>query len=127
MTTRLYFDDEEALLTLFREAFGDRHKVRTASTLAEARRELASCAPDVVISDWSMAESTGVEFLREAARACPGSFRVLLTGQGHVGDFIAELGAGVVQLFITKPWTEGGMRKALERAGADKRGARLKP
>ena len=127
MTSCLYFDDDETPLKLFRETFGDSYDVRTASTLAEARRELAACSPDIVISDWSMPEISGVEFLREVARACPASFRMMLTGRGHVGDVFTEIGTGVIQLFITKPWSETDMRESLERAAADTSGSRPKP
>jgi DNA-binding NtrC family response regulator len=127
MTTCLYFDDEEMLLALFRDMFGGEYDVRTALTLAEARRELSSCSPEIIISDWSMPEISGVEFLREAAKVCPGSFRFLLTGRGHVGDFIMEVAAGIVQFFMPKPWAEEEMREALGRAVADRRSSRLRP
>jgi FixJ family two-component response regulator len=89
--------------------------VQTASTLAEARLMLAQC-PDILISDWSMPEISGIDFLREAAESCPKSFRIMLTGYGQVGDVIEEISAGLVQLFITKPWNESEMRKVLERS-----------
>lgn len=111
----LYFDDEEMQLSLFAEMFCGEYEVRTASTLIEARRILLSC-PDIIISDWSMPEISGIDFLREAANSCPESFRILLTGYGQVGEVIDEVGRGVIRLFIPKPWDETEMRTALERA-----------
>jgi two-component system sensor histidine kinase/response regulator len=122
----LYFDDESVLLDIFGEVFGGEYDVLTASTLAEARQILSRC-PDIVISDMSMPEITGTEFLREAARICPASFRILLTGRVSVFDVIGEVTSGVVQVFISKPWTEAEMRQALDRAAADRRGPRLRP
>lgn len=110
-----YFDDEVVLLETFAEVFQDEYDVQTASSLSEARRMLSDC-PDIIISDWKMPGISGVDFLREAARLCPNSFRVMLTGHGQVWDVIDEITAGVVQLFITKPWSEDKLRKALERA-----------
>jgi DNA-binding NtrC family response regulator len=110
-----YFDDETTLLRLFELMFGDDYDVRTAATLVEARRVLSDC-PDVIISDLSMPEISGVDFLREAARVCPRSFRILLTGHGSVGDFFSEVSAGVIQHFIPKPWDEEQVREALTRA-----------
>lgn len=55
------------------------------------------------MSDWSMPEISGVEFLREAARVCPKAFRILLTGFSHAGEMIEEIRSGVIQLFIPKP------------------------
>jgi len=113
-TSVLYFDDEPVLLDIFRDMFSDTYDVQTASTLPEARSALARC-PDIIISDWSMPEMPGTDFLREAAHTCPDSFRVMLTGYGQVGDVFKEISSGVIQLFITKPWDESDMREVLER------------
>lgn len=112
----LYLDDETMLLNLFKELFRDEYEVETASTLAEARRLLSECRLDVIMSDWSMPEISGVDFLREAARMRPNAFRILLTGFAHVGEFIEEIRTGVIQQFLPKPWNEAEMRQALERA-----------
>jgi DNA-binding NtrC family response regulator len=111
----LYFDDEIVLLSIFQEMFSDEYEVRIASTLSEASLILPKC-PDIIISDWSMPEISGLDFLREAAEVCPDSFRIMLTGYGQVGDVFAEISSGLVQLFITKPWDEADMRETLERA-----------
>lgn len=115
--TVLYFDDEAICLEVFQGYFGDAYDVRTARTLEEARRALDECDFDVVISDRHMPEIDGAEFLREVARRRPRSFRVMLTGEASVGDMLAELGSGVVQLFMTKPWTHELMPLIAERAG----------
>jgi DNA-binding NtrC family response regulator len=111
-----YFDDELVLLDIFREMFSDEYEVWTAANLSEARRIISECTPDIIISDWSMPEISGIEFLREAAGLCPRSFRIMLTGFAQVGDMINEIGTGVIQLFISKPWDEEQMRQALFRA-----------
>ena len=110
-----YFDDDDVLLDIFKEMFRNEYDVRTASTLAEARQRLSEC-PDIIISDWCMPEISGIDFLRESAKTCPESFRIMLTGFAHAGDLIGEISSGVVQLFIPKPWNETGMRETLERA-----------
>ncbi len=53
-----------------------------------------------------MPEIEGTKFLREAARECPGSYRVLLTSAVTVGEVLGEVGSGVIHLFLTKPWDE---------------------
>jgi DNA-binding NtrC family response regulator len=111
-----YFDDEVVHLDIFREMFGDEYDVLVASSLSEARRIISQHAPDIIISDWSMPEISGLEFLREVAATHPDSFRIMITGAGQVGDVITELSSGLVQLFITKPWNEAEMRRSLERA-----------
>lgn len=114
--TILYIDDEAGCLSLFQEIFGGEYEVRTATTLSEARRLLAEHPADIVISDQRMPEIKGTDFLVEVATTQPSSCRVLLTGNITVGDAITEIGAGIVHIFITKPWSVENMRKALGRA-----------
>lgn len=116
--TVFYFDDDARLLEVFREMFGEQYDVQTAATLSEARRVLAECSAEIIISDQSMPEIKGTEFLREAAAVCPKSFRILLTGQVSVGDVLNEVSTGVIHLFEAKPWREERIREILERAGA---------
>ena len=113
-----YLDDEAACVDVFRDMFGDEYDVRTATTLAEARRALSERPADIVISDQRMPEIDGTEFLREVAEAHPASYRVMLTGSATVGDVIQEISVGTVNLFVAKPWTEQNMRQMLERAAA---------
>lgn len=112
-----YFDDEATMLELFEEMFGNEYEVRTASTLAEARRTLSEQPADIIISDQSMPEISGTEFLSEVARLYPSSFRIMLTGSMLVGEALPEISSGIVQLFVTKPWDNQTMRRMLERAG----------
>src|SRR5688572_19812757 len=109
-----YFDDDATQLEVFQTMFGDRFDVRVATKVAEARRVLAECAPDIIISDQKMPEIEGTEFLREAAAVCPDSFRVLLSGAITVGEVLPEVGSGVVHFFAPKPWSEADMRETLE-------------
>lgn len=111
-----YFDDDETLLENFAEMFGDEYEVRTATTLAEAMRILREFEPEIIVSDQLMPEIEGTAFLGEAMSLCPDSFRILLTGWMVVGEVLPELGAGIIHLFLPKPWMEDRMRAALQRA-----------
>jgi DNA-binding NtrC family response regulator len=115
--TIFYIDDEVVCLSLFQKAFGDEYDVRTAASIADARRLLAERPADIVISDQSMPEIKGTDFLAEVAATHPSSYRVLLTGSVHLFGVIPEVGSGLIHLFIPKPWTEHDMRQMLERAG----------
>lgn len=114
--TVFYLDDDASQLDLFREMFGAEYDVRTADAPGEARLMLAECPAEIIISDQLMPGVKGTEFLREAARLCPASCRVLLTGAVAVGEVLPEVGAGVVHIFQPKPWTESEMRRTLDRA-----------
>lgn len=111
-----YLDDDAGCLQVFRDTFGGEYDVRTEMTVAGARRALRERAADIVISDQSMPELSGKEFLREVAAAYPSSYRVLLTGAITVAHALEEVGAGVVHAFVVKPWTEEEMLRVLERA-----------
>jgi DNA-binding NtrC family response regulator len=114
----LYLDDEVSCLDIFRLMFGDDYEVRTALTIDEARRALAEADFDIVFTDYRMPGASGSAFLREVAAARPDSYRVMLTGAMGVGGVLSELSQGIIQLFLKKPWSEEGMRMALELAGA---------
>lgn len=114
--TIFYIDDEAGCLSLFQERFGGDYDVRTTTTLAEARRMLEECPADIVISDQSMTEIKGTDFLSEVATIHPSSYRVLLTGSIGFGQVIPEIGTGIIHFFLPKPWTEESMRHMFERA-----------
>lgn len=114
--TILYIDDEAGCLSLFQEMFGGDYEVRTTTTPTEARRLLAERPADIIISDQCMPEMKGTDFLREVAATQPSSYRVLLTGNMMVGEAIPEIGTGIVDIFIPKPWNGEDMGKALGRA-----------
>lgn len=118
----LYLDDEAQCLDVFQRMFGEEYEVRTASSPAEARRLLWAAPADIVVSDHHMPDVRGTEFLREVAEKYPPTFRILLTGTVLVGSLFHEIGAGVIHLFMTKPWDESDMRRALERASLRARG-----
>jgi FixJ family two-component response regulator len=79
---------------------------------------LSECAADIIITDQSMPEISGSQFLREAVEKCPDSFRIMLTGYSVVGDVFGDVTSGLINIFIVKPWKEEQMRQALERGGA---------
>lgn len=114
--TILYLDDSDSLLRLFEQTFGVEYDVRTAAKPADAFSMLGEREPDVVISDQRMPEMQGTEFLRRVAELHPSCYRVLLTGHATVGGTLREISSGVVEQFLTKPWTADSMREALQRA-----------
>jgi DNA-binding NtrC family response regulator len=99
--------------------FGDEYDVRTASTPEEAHRMLAARPADVVISDQMMPGTTGKVFLAEVAAGYPATYRVLLTGSITVVVALREIGAGVVQAFVAKPWSKEEINRVLERGLAE--------
>jgi DNA-binding NtrC family response regulator len=112
---------------VFRETFGREYDVRTVAGAAEALRMLAERPADIVISDQTMPDIKGTDFLAEVAAAHPSSYRVILTGSISVVSVRPEVGGGLIQLFAPKPWTAESLHQMLERARAhieSKRGGR---
>ncbi len=114
-TAILYFDDEQSCLDVFKACFGGEYDVHTVSTQTDALDALSKSKFDIVISDQLMPEIDGLTFLRKVAASNPETYRVMLTGSIGVGAVIREVSAGIIHLFVTKPWTEAEMKQALER------------
>jgi DNA-binding NtrC family response regulator len=112
----LYFDDDLILLDIFAEMFRHEYEVKTVAALAEARRILSGTGIDIIISDLSMPEISGVDFLREAVEKSPSLVRILVTGYATAGDVLPEIDNGIVQFFLTKPWLEQEMYQVVRRA-----------
>jgi DNA-binding NtrC family response regulator len=115
----IYLDDEAGCLKIFRDFFESEYDVRTTSTPEEARRMLAERPADVIISDQAMPDMNGKDFLAEVAAQHPSVYRVLLTGSITVAGALREIGGGVVQAFVTKPWSKEEIARVIERGSAD--------
>jgi DNA-binding NtrC family response regulator len=115
----LYLDDESICLDVFHHTFSEEYDVRIAKTIAEARQAMAEHSSDILISDQTMPDTSGIDFLREAAIAYPSSVRVLLTGSMCCGEALREISTGTVNMFVTKPWNEEDMSKVLLRASLE--------
>lgn len=97
MPAILYVDDEPELLTLcrlFLEKDG-RHHVETAGSAAEGLQKLHARRFDVIISDYLMPESDGVDFLREVRAEFGNIPFILFTGRGREEVVIEALNLGV--------------------------------
>ena len=76
--------------------------VRTAADLGETERCLAEFAPDVVISDVVLGETSGLELLRRLKAGDPRRPVILITAHGSI-DVAVEAMKGGAEDFLTKP------------------------
>jgi DNA-binding response OmpR family regulator len=77
----LAIDDEAPILDLLREylqAHG--YRISTANTAAEAKRIVASDAPDLILSDLQLQETDGLQLIEEIRVTLPAVPVILLTG-----------------------------------------------
>ena len=99
----LVVDDEEILRNSVRQwlELGG-FSVRVASGADEAIRLLRESLPDVVLSDFRMPQTSGLELMREVHRADPDIPVVLLTAHGDVPLAVAAMRDGAYD-FLQKP------------------------
>ena len=97
MPTVLYVDDEPELLTLcrlFLEKDG-RNTVETAESAADGLKKLRTGHFDVIISDYLMPESDGIEFLKQVRAEFGDIPFILFTGKGREEIVIEAMNLGV--------------------------------
>ena len=116
----LLVDDSPEVLDLVDRALTrDGHRVRVAASIAEARAQLASGHPDVMVLDVALPDGTGIDLCR-ALRSEGARFPILLlTAHGDVPRRVAGLDAGADD-FLAKPFAVAELRarvRALGRRG----------
>jgi response regulator RpfG family c-di-GMP phosphodiesterase/tRNA A-37 threonylcarbamoyl transferase component Bud32 len=102
----LFVDDEERVLNALSHLFRDTYDVDTATSGAAALERLRERRFHVLVSDQRMPEMPGVELLRQAKDAVPGTVRLLLTGYSDLAAIVGSVNDGEVFRFVSKPWQE---------------------
>jgi len=115
----LLVDDEVNITKALRRLLMDidQYDIYIANSGQEGLELLAE-EPDVgvIISDQRMPEMTGVEFLQQARELVPDAVRILLTGYADIEASIAAINEGAVFRYLTKPWDEEMLLKAIAEA-----------
>ncbi len=110
--TVLVVDDDPSIRLLCRLNLElDGFIVREASTLADARVELADDAVGVVLLDVHVGSDDGVAFLDELKQSCPDVAVAMLTGTAERAD-IVRAGADAV---IGKPFTLDELKDTVQK------------
>src|SRR4051812_24518435 len=83
-TRRLLFvDDEPIMRELYQDLqndLGPGHEIRTASNAAEALKLMSSVKFDIVISDLTMPDMPGLDFLAHVMHSHPATARIVISG-----------------------------------------------
>ena len=112
----LVVDDEPNIARILSSYFARQGwEVRTCNHPLEALNEVAEIQPDVVITDLSMPEMTGVELLgalRERGHQMP---VLLVTAHGTIDSAVAALKFGAFD-YLCKPFELDRVKAAVERA-----------
>ena len=102
--TVLVVDDEPGILALLSDQLRAEFRVLTAGTAAAARSAFAENDVDVLVSDLSLPDSTGVQLLEWVRQVAPRTARVLLTGAARLEDAVGAINQSRVHRLILKPW-----------------------
>jgi len=114
----LCVDDERNVLRALQRVFFDAdYEIMTALSAAEGMQILeAEGQIQLVISDYRMPGTTGVDFLREVCRLYPETIRIVLSGYADTASVVAAINEGQVYRFIPKPWQDDELKTIVEQA-----------
>jgi diguanylate cyclase (GGDEF)-like protein/PAS domain S-box-containing protein len=92
------------------------YKLLSASDGAAALNLMAQYPVDVVLTDLSLVDMHGVEFLRKVRSIYPDAIRLALSDAARVGSILKAVNEGVIYRFITTPWEPEDLRNQLREA-----------
>jgi len=118
----LVIDDEADIRMLIEEILTDEgYQVATAGDAAQARRQLAATAPDLVLLDIWMPDTDGITLLGEWSQQgdlqCP---VVIMSGHGTVETAVEATRLGAVD-FVEKPLSIAKLLRSVEKGLEKKR------
>ncbi|UCC83700.1 MAG: response regulator [Gemmatimonadota bacterium] len=112
----LIVDDEQSLTTVLAKVLGaDGHKCRVASNGKDALALIEDTDFDVVVTDITMPEMTGIELLKLVKKRDREIQVIVITGHPDV-DFAVEAIRSQVDDYLIKPFEMGQLRHAVYRA-----------
>ncbi len=115
----LFVDDEPAILRAIRRTFRQSPlKVLTADNSDEALLMVRDTPVSVVVSDYSMPDRSGAEFLAMVHRIRPEAVRMILSGNSDQEATIDAINQGGVSRFLTKPWCDHRLVQEIDNAVA---------
>lgn len=113
----LYVDDEEKSLKYFRETFGEKFSVLTASNAEEGFRILKERQDlmGILMTDQRMPGEKGIQLLEKARQLNPRILRVLATAYSDLETAIESVNTGAIYKYVTKPWDIPQLEVTLKR------------
>ncbi len=116
MARLLIVDDERNIrrsLVTFFESLG--HTVRAAESGPQAIAALTETQFDLVLTDYRMAEMSGLELLREIKKRAPESLVILMTAFATVENAVEAMKSGAYD-YVTKPFSLEQIQHTVDRA-----------
>jgi DNA-binding NtrC family response regulator len=110
----LIVDDEALVLAAYARSFGRRVTLKIALGASEAMDVMGREALDVVVTDYLMPGVDGVALLDMVRVLYPSTRRILMSAS-FVPELSEHLRSGLVEGFLSKPFTEGELFELLRR------------
>jgi DNA-binding NtrC family response regulator len=111
----LYVDDEPSHLELFRKAFYQDFQVVTASSGQEGLQILEKQSVSLILSDHSMPQMTGIDFLKKSVSLSPHATRIILSAYSDKDILLKALNSGEVFDYVLKPWKRTVLKEVIEK------------
>lgn len=113
----LFVDDEENILRMLRRTLGRDFNLFLARS-AEEGLKLIDDHPDfaVIVSDYNMPDTNGIEFLKAAHARSPDSVQVMLTGNIELEVAIQTINETEIFRYLPKPCPIEVVRKVIDDA-----------
>ncbi|MDD2366060.1 MAG: response regulator [Desulfuromonadaceae bacterium] len=112
----LCVDDEHNVLRALQRIFmDDDYEIVIAGSAQEGLKSMEESGPfQVVISDYRMPATNGVEFLKEVNQRWPETVRIILSGYADAGAIVSAINEGQIYKFIPKPWNDTELRVTIQ-------------
>jgi DNA-binding NtrC family response regulator len=110
----LLLEDDQSIAAVMRAVLeAEYHRVRVVCDLDSAYRELARCAPEVILSDFHIGPQLSCDFLRSVCRHLPGARRVLVSGSQRA-EWKHLLEQELVHAVLAKPFEHAELIAAVD-------------
>jgi CheY-like chemotaxis protein len=113
----LLVDDEQNVIAAMRRLLRrEGYELFSANSASTALALLEATPVQLIISDYRMPGTTGIELLREVRKRWPATLRIILSGYSDVGTIITAVNEGEIYKFLTKPWNDEEIKLHVRRA-----------
>jgi CheY-like chemotaxis protein len=112
----LYVDDEVVNLRIFQRSFKRHYTVYIADSGAKAIEILKEHKIDLIMSDQSMPNMTGVELLIKIVPTYPNIVRMIMTGFSDEQEILRVDQEVGLDRFLVKPWNQEELKEEFDRA-----------
>jgi DNA-binding NtrC family response regulator len=113
----LIVDDEKNVLNAIQRVLRkEPYTIYSADSAEKALQLIKAREVSLVVSDYNMPHTDGLEFLKEIKSLYPHILTIMLTGQAEVQVAVQAINVAGVYKFILKPWDDEDLRITIRRA-----------